>query len=198
MAKYNETPEVVYSNNPPTRSRNPYTEQAERLYYPMDHDKAENPLEFPKEYRYLKVETKLVRSKGWSEDKQLIVTDQRSLVDHLKKIFAKSGELDREHTWAIMMNQRHSIVGIHEVTIGEASASMVPPKEMFRACILANANVILIAHNHPSGRLEFSQADLAIIKRLKEVSKMLDIRLLDFIAFGIGGQYVSAQDQGLV
>jgi hypothetical protein len=60
MAKYEETPEV--------------------LYWPLDHKPTVgNPFEFPPKWKYLKVETKLVRPKGWTEEKQLLVTGPESL-----------------------------------------------------------------------------------------------------------------------
>jgi DNA repair protein RadC len=173
-----------------------YSETIEQIYSPLTH--GNNPLTIPKEWKYLKVETKLVRPRGWSEDKEIKISMPHDIPVFLTKLFGKSGELDRESFFAILMNQRHSIIGIHEVTIGSATETMAPPKELFRAAILSNANVIMLVHNHPSGNLSFSDADKSVLRRLKEVAKLLEVRILDFVAVGVGGQYVSAQELGLL
>ena len=60
---------------------------------------------------------------------------------------------------------------------------------MFKRALLNNANSIIVAHNHPSGNPNPSQADIDITKRLQEAGKILDIKLLDHIIIGNESKY---------
>ncbi len=67
------------------------------------------------------------------------------------------------------------------ITVGLANQSQIHPREVFRPAILDAAVSILIAHNHPSGNLEPSEADLVATRRLVEVSKTIGIPVLDHV-----------------
>ena len=71
------------------------------------------------------------------------------------------------------------------------------PREVFADAIADRAAGIIIAHNHPSGTLEGSRADVAITQRLKEVSKLVGIELLDHVILSKHGYY-SFSDEGLL
>jgi DNA repair protein RadC len=59
--------------------------------------------------------------------------------------------VDREHFVVILLDQKNSAIGLHTVSIGSLTASIVAPREVFKVAILANCANILLAHNHPSG-----------------------------------------------
>ncbi len=71
------------------------------------------------------------------------------------------------------------------------------PREVFRPAILDNAAGIIIAHNHPSGTLEASRADIQIMQRLKEVAKLVGIDLLDHVILASTGYY-NFSDEGML
>jgi DNA repair protein RadC len=73
----------------------------------------------------------------------------------------------------------------------------VHPREVFADAIADRAAGIIIAHNHPSGTLEASRADIQITERLKEVSKLVGIELLDHVILAKEGYY-SFSDEGLL
>ncbi|RUM71266.1 MAG: hypothetical protein DSZ07_00795, partial [Sulfurovum sp.] len=75
--------------------------------------------------------------------------------------------------------------------------SLVHPREVFADAIAARAAGIIIAHNHPSGTLSASRADIAITQRLDEVSKLVGIELLDHVILAKDGFY-SFSDEGLL
>jgi len=74
---------------------------------------------------------------------------------------------------------------------------LVHPREVFSDAIADRAAGIIIAHNHPSGILEASRADVQITQRLKEVSKLVGIELLDHVILSKHGYY-SFSDEGLL
>jgi DNA repair protein RadC len=81
------------------------------------------------------------------------------------------------------------------IFIGTLNRSLVHPREVFADAIADRAAGIIIAHNHPSGVLDASHADRQITQRLKEVSTLVGIELLDHVILTLDG-YVSFSDEG--
>src|SRR5215831_12065820 len=90
-------------------------------------------------------------------------------------------DVDREHFVVLLLNQKNRVLGIHTVSVGSLTASVVHPRETFKAAILANAAAIICGHNHPSGDCQPSKEDRAITQRLKEGGALLGINLLDHV-----------------
>ena len=87
----------------------------------------------------------------------------------------------QEHFVVMTLDGVNRLINIHEVSRGTLTASLVHPREVFIYAITDNAAGIIVAHNHPSGNLEASQADKDVTERLQEAGKLLDIKLLDHI-----------------
>ncbi len=102
---------------------------------------------------------------------------------------------DRERVLTLILNNKHILLGIEEVSVGSLTASIVHPREVFKAIILANAAAFIVAHNHPSGDPTPSKEDIDITRRLREIADLMAIRLLDHIVIG-KGRYVSFVDDG--
>jgi len=104
---------------------------------------------------------------------------------------------DREKFLAVMLNARNGVIGIDEASCGSVNSSIVHPREVFKAAILANAVSIVLIHNHPSGDFEPSEDDLEITKRLVEAGKILGIEVIDHLIVSKEGYY-SFKDKGLI
>jgi DNA repair protein RadC len=76
------------------------------------------------------------------------------------------------------------VCGVELVSQGTAEASLVTPREVYKAAILANARGIILVHNHPSGVASPSADDRAITAILSEAGQVLDIPLLDHVIIG--------------
>ena len=87
----------------------------------------------------------------------------------------------QEHFVCLTLDGGNRLINIHEVSKGTLTASLVHPREVFRCAISDNAASIIVAHNHPSGNLEPSQADRQVTERLQEAGELLGIKLLDHI-----------------
>lgn len=87
----------------------------------------------------------------------------------------------REHLVAFYLDARGKIIEKRTVSVGILDASLVHPREVFEPAVRNNAHSVIVAHNHPSGDTEPSQADIDVTKRLIHAGKILDIRLLDHI-----------------
>jgi len=107
-------------------------------------------------------------------------------------------DVDREHFVVLLLDQKNRVIGIHTVSIGSLTASVVHPREVFKVAILANAAAIIAGHNHPSGDPQPSREDRALTTRLVEAGKLLGINVLDHIIIGGEGRYFSFGDENLL
>jgi DNA repair protein RadC len=102
---------------------------------------------------------------------------------------------DREQFLTVILDNKHKVLAVDQVSVGSLTASIVHPREVFKAILLANAAAFICVHNHPSGDPTPSKEDLEITRRLKEGAELLGIRLLDHIIIG-KGRFVSFVDDG--
>jgi DNA repair protein RadC len=108
------------------------------------------------------------------------------------------GEMDREVFGIAMLTVRHSVLGLHTVSVGCLTSAQVHPRDVFRPAILAGFCAgLLIFHNHPSGHPEPSAEDLALTRRLASAGQLLGIEILDHIILGEAGRYVSLKERGV-
>lgn len=98
--------------------------------------------------------------------------------------------MDREAFYLISLNIHNYIQGIHLVSLGTLTASLVHPREVFKAAILQNAASIMFVHNHPSsGNPAPSKTDIDITERLQEGADILGFEILDHIIFCADSHY---------
>ena len=101
---------------------------------------------------------------------------------------------EKEHFMLLILDGASKIIKKRVIHIGTLNQSLVHPREVFRPAILDNAEGIIIAHNHPSGTLEPSRADIQITQRLKEVAKLVGIELLDHVIISKNGYYSFSEE----
>lgn len=106
------------------------------------------------------------------------------------------GRKRREMFAVVALDVAHKVIKIEIVTTGLLSRTVVDPREVFRSAIIADAACLIIAHNHPSGRLEPSIEDLDITRRLKQAGEVLGIPVLDHFIVN-GKAYKSMLEYGL-
>jgi DNA repair protein RadC len=87
----------------------------------------------------------------------------------------------KEHFVVFYLDSRNQEIQREIISVGTLNESLVHPREVFESAIKNNAASIIIAHNHPSGDLEPSQADIEITKKLIHAGKILDIRVIDHV-----------------
>ena len=97
----------------------------------------------------------------------------------------------------VLLNRANRVLGIYEVSTGGVSATIADPRLIFAAAIKANASAIILAHNHPSGQLKPSDADLKLTKKLKDGGLYLEINVLDHVIVTSEGYY-SFADEGVL
>ena len=86
---------------------------------------------------------------------------------------------------AIHLNAKNEIMGLHEVSHGTLSASLVHPREVFKAALLANSFAIIVCHNHPSGSSVCpSPEDIDTTRQLVDAGKLLGVGVIDHLIVG--------------
>ncbi|MNZ96929.1 hypothetical protein D3C78_1161460 [compost metagenome] len=105
--------------------------------------------------------------------------------------------LKKEHFMCLFLNTKNHIIARETLSIGTLNASLVHPREVFRAAIQRNSASIICAHNHPSGDPSPSPEDISLTKRLAEAGRLVGIEVLDHLVIG-DGRYISLKEQGLM
>lgn len=91
-------------------------------------------------------------------------------------------KIDLVEQFLIMLIDRgNHVLGVSNISTGGISACLVDPKIVFATALKGKASGIIMAHNHPSGNLKPSNADIALTEKLKEGGKLLDIQVLDHL-----------------
>ncbi len=87
----------------------------------------------------------------------------------------------KEHFVVLYLNARNQLIHKETISIGTLNASLVHPREVFKPAIEHLAASIIVAHNHPSGGVEPSEADLELTKRLGDAGRLLGIEVVDHV-----------------
>jgi DNA repair protein RadC len=97
----------------------------------------------------------------------------------------------------LYLDSRHRVIQYRELFRGTIDGASVHPREVVRECLHWNAAAVILAHNHPSGVAEPSQADLSITRKIKEALDLIEVQVLDHLNVG-DGQGVSLAERGLL
>jgi len=121
----------------------------------------------------------------------------RSPADTESFLKARMRHLGHELFCCLFLDNRHRVLRFDELFRGTIDGTSVYPREVVKEALSVNAAAVILAHNHPSGVAEPSQADERITKRLKSALELVDIRLLDHLIIG-DGRATSLASRGLL
>jgi len=121
----------------------------------------------------------------------------RSPADTEAFLQARMRHLDHELFCCLFLDNRHRVLRFDELFRGTIDGTSVYPREVVKEALAVNAAAVILAHNHPSGVAEPSQADERITRRLKSALDLVDIRLLDHLIIG-DGKATSLARRGLI
>ncbi len=105
------------------------------------------------------------------------------------------GAQQREVFAALFLDSQHQVIHFEVLFQGTIDGASVYPREVVKRCLQHNAAALIVAHNHPSGVAEPSQADRLLTERLQRALGLVDIRLLDHFVIG-GAEAVSFAERG--
>jgi DNA repair protein RadC len=106
-------------------------------------------------------------------------------------------DLKHEEFWVLLLNRANVVMKKVQVSAGGVSGTVADPKIIFRHALENLASSVVLIHNHPSGNLNPSQADIELTKKMKEAGRFLEIPILDHVIF-CNSSYFSFADEGIL
>ena len=104
-------------------------------------------------------------------------------------------DLDTEEFWALMMNQNHRLIKKVKISGGGITETSVDIRLIIKEAVLANATILAVCHNHPSGNLSPSKADEELTKAIQRACELMRIHFMDHVIV-TDGQYLSFHELG--
>ncbi|MBI4947121.1 MAG: JAB domain-containing protein [Bacteroidetes bacterium] len=124
------------------------------------------------------------------------VTTSRDASDFFRQIWSERMQYVEEF-YVLLLNRSNLIIGYLKLSEGGTNGTVVDAKIVFQASLKANAQAIILCHNHPSGNLKPSEADIGLTKKIKQAGITMDIPVLDHVILTYEG-YFSFADEGLM
>jgi DNA repair protein RadC len=126
---------------------------------------------------------------------------QRKKIQSSKDVFelfqVELAEKKYEGFWLLLLDRANKIVGQEKISEGGTAGTVADPKRIFKVAIDRFASSLILCHNHPSGNVEPSQADITLTKKLIHAGALLDIQILDHIIIG-EENYFSFADENMM
>ena len=109
-------------------------------------------------------------------------------------------QFEEEHFSVVLLDNQHRVIGFENIFRGTIDSASIYPREIVKTALAHNAAAVILAHNHPSGNPEPSDADMLVTRRLTESLRLIDVRVLDHIIVGGCSQTltVSFAERGLI
>lgn len=143
-------------------------------------------------YRIRSVTFRVVREPGAPDPREL--STPSAVARLARDVIPDDG---REHFVVFLLNASLRVLGVHEVSVGTADASLVSPRDVFGAALRVLGTVaIILCHSHPSGDPTPSKADVRLTRELVEAGKLLDLPVHDHVIVSHEGTYVSLAEHG--
>ena len=134
------------------------------------------------------------RRKEFDTEEKRRISGSRDCFDILRPHLQ---DIHHEEFWVILLNRANRVIKKHQISQGGVAGTVADPKIIFKMALSELASGIILAHNHPSGNLTASQADMDLTRKLKEAGKLLEIQVLDHLIVA-GQKYFSFADEGIL
>jgi len=145
-------------------------------------------------YHIPTVKVQLVRDGSISAEDRPVIRSADDVASIMEPIVSLLAE---EHFYVLLLNTKNRVNGIHEVSVGSLNATVVHPREIFKAAILSNSASVILVHNHPSGDPTPSPEDRHLTEQIAKAGKVLDIPVLDHVIMG-DRRYTSLKEKGVL
>lgn len=116
--------------------------------------------------------------------KRYLIDSEQPIIDSPERAVEQLADIrnkKQEHFVVMTLDGANRLIAKRTITIGTLNSSLVHPREVFADAITDRAASIIVAHNHPSGNLSASEADLEITNRLQKAGELLGVSLIDHI-----------------
>lgn len=117
--------------------------------------------------------------------------------DAYNMLYPHLADLDHEQFYVVLLNRNNRLIDIVRISQGGVSGTVADVRMIFKSAIERLASSIIVAHNHPSGNLKPSQADIQLTRNLKDAGKLLEVSMLDHLIIA-DQDYYSFADEGMM
>jgi DNA repair protein RadC len=117
--------------------------------------------------------------------------------DAYNVIYPLISDLQHEEFWVMLLNRSNKIIDKNKISQGGVAGTVIDVKIILKKALEKLASSVILFHNHPSGNIEPSEADIGITRKLKEAAEIMDIKLLDHIIVA-DNSYFSFLDEGIL
>ena len=107
------------------------------------------------------------------------------------------GDANYEAFYILLLNRANKVIREIQISEGGFSGTVADPKKIFKMALEQNASAIILCHNHPSGNIKPSDADIKLTHKLKNAGEMLDLPVIDHIILGEENYYSFADENTL-
>ncbi|MCG6189145.1 RadC family protein [Maribellus maritimus] len=122
------------------------------------------------------------------------ITGSKDAAEYFQPIL---GDLNHEEFWILLLDRGNKIIDSFMVSQGGISGTVIDVRLILKSAIEKLASAIILCHNHPSGTMQASEADLKITQKIKDAAKLMDILVLDHLIVG-QNSYLSLADEGIL
>jgi len=134
------------------------------------------------------------RKLAQTSNKKEIFTDSKAVARLIQPLLA---DLPHEEFWVILLNRSNRLILKQRVSIGGVAGTVADIKIILKLALDHLASSIIVCHNHPSGNLKPSEADVRLTKKLKEAASLMDVLVADHLIVSHQGYY-SFADSGII
>lgn len=136
------------------------------------------------------------RRRDWEAKEKATINSSR---DAFELIASSLNDIPHEEFWILVLNRANKVTGKFKVSEGGLTGTVADQRIIFKKALDQSACGIILAHNHPSGNLKPSQADVQLTKRMVEAGRILDIPIMDHLILSDSGSgYYSFADEGML
>jgi DNA repair protein RadC len=122
------------------------------------------------------------------------ITGSKDVADYFQPLL---GDLNHEEFWILYLDRGNKIMDSFRISEGGISGTVIDVRKILKAAIEKQSSSIILCHNHPSGTLQPSDADLKITRKITDAGKIMDIPVMDHIIIG-NDKYYSFADEGML
>ena len=122
------------------------------------------------------------------------ISGSKDAADYFQPIL---GDLNHEEFWVLLLDRGNKIIESFRISQGGISGTVIDVRLILKSALEKFASSIILSHNHPSGTMQASEADLKITRKIKDAAEIMDISVLDHIIIG-QNRYLSLADEGML
>lgn len=130
--------------------------------------------------------------------KRTIMNSPEAARDQILPFFDKKTMGLQEQFLVMYVNRNNQIIGVYKLSKGGITGTVADIRLILGVALKCAACSMILAHNHPSGSVRPSEADINITRKIKEAATLMDIRVLDHLIIAPSGEFLSFEEEGLI